>query len=126
MRTWLFAAAVNGFIAVAAGAFAAHGLGGRLSPEALGWFETGARYQAYHALALLGVAALAERAGSRTARLLTISGSCFSVGIAVFCGSLYLLALTGERWLGAVTPIGGGGFLAGWATIGLISVTRRP
>lgn len=125
MRTWLFAAAVNGFLAVAAGAFAAHGLSGRLTPEALAWFETGARYEAYHALALLGVAWLADRETAGKSRLIAVAGWSFVVGIGLFSGSLYLLALTGARWLGAITPLGGVGFLTGWATLALYSVSKR-
>lgn len=104
MRLWLGIAAVNGALAVAAGAFAAHGLKARLSPEMLAVFETGARYNMYHALAM-GLAALA---GMRW------SPPLFLGGIALFSGSLYLLALTGIGWLGAVTPAGGVLFLAGW------------
>lgn len=125
MRTWLFAAAVNGFLAVAAGAFAAHGLSGRLAPGALGWFETGARYHAYHALALLAVAWLADREAAGTSRLVAVAGWSFTLGILLFSGSLYLLALTGALWLGAITPLGGVGFLAGWATLALHSLSKR-
>lgn len=94
------------FLDVALGAFAAHGLKGRLTPEMLTIFETGARYQAYHALALLLLAAL--RGPDK-------AGWCFAGGIVLFSGSLYLLALTGERRLGMITPLGGLLFLAGWA-----------
>lgn len=121
MRTWLFVASVNGFIAVAAGAFAAHGLGGRLPPEALGWFETGARYQAYHALALLAVAGLATLGGA--AARIALAGWSFAAGIVFFSGSLYLLALTGAHWLGMVTPFGGVLFLIGWGALASIGLT---
>jgi len=97
---------------VALGAFGAHALKGRLSPEALAVFETGVRYQAYHALALLLLAAL--RGPDRAAW-------CFVGGIVLFSGSLYALALTGVRWLGAVTPLGGLLFLAGWLLLALKS-----
>ena len=113
-RTFLLAGAVAGFIAVAFGAFGAHGLRGRLSPEMLTVFETGVRYHMYHALALLIVAALAGRADSRA---VVAAGWLFVTGIALFSGSLYLLALTGVTTLGAITPIGGVAFLAGWVCL---------
>ncbi|MBI2789101.1 MAG: DUF423 domain-containing protein [Elusimicrobia bacterium] len=93
------------FLAVGLGAFGAHALKARLEPDMLAVFETGVRYQVYHALALLLLASL--RGPSKAAW-------CFTVGIALFSGSLYLLALTGVRKWGAVTPIGGVLFLAGW------------
>lgn len=105
-ETWTRVGAALMLLDVALGAFGAHGLKNRLSPEMLAVFETGVRYQAYHALAILLVAAL--RGPDRAAW-------CFLGGIVVFSGSLYALALTGVRWLGAVTPVGGLLFLAGWA-----------
>jgi uncharacterized membrane protein YgdD (TMEM256/DUF423 family) len=99
--------AINAAIAVAAGAFAAHGLRGRLEARALEVFETGARYHMYHALAII-LAALVATSGARTA------GWLFQAGIVVFSGSLYALALTDIKILGAITPIGGLAFLAGW------------
>lgn len=103
-----------GLMAVAAGAFGAHGLRGQLTSEMLSAFETGARYQMYHALALLAVALLLERRPSATIR---VAGWCLASGTVVFSGSLYLLALTGVRWLGAITPLGGVALLVGWATL---------
>jgi uncharacterized membrane protein YgdD (TMEM256/DUF423 family) len=101
----------SGFLAVALGAFAAHGLKSRLAPEMLGVFEVGVRYQMYHALALLGVAWACTRwPGAWTGA----SGWLFIAGTLVFSGSLYALSLTGTRWLGAITPLGGLAFLAGW------------
>ena len=100
-----------GGLAVAAGAFGAHGLRGRLAPDLLTVFETGARYQMYHALALLALALLLERRPSGTLRA---AGWCFAGGTVVFSGSLYLLALSGAAWWGAVTPLGGVALLAGW------------
>lgn len=96
--------AVNAALAVAAGAFAAHGLRERLAPRALEIFETGARYHMYHALAMILAGLLAARG----------PGWTFQVGIAIFSGSLYALALTDIKVLGAITPIGGLAFLAGW------------
>lgn len=113
-RTLLLAAAVAGFLAVAAGAFGAHALEGRISPRHMAAFETGIRYHAWHALALL---ALAPSAARWPDPLWGVAGALFAAGILVFSGSLYLLALTGVRWLGAVTPVGGAAFLAGWASV---------
>jgi uncharacterized membrane protein YgdD (TMEM256/DUF423 family) len=113
--------ALSGFLAVAAGAFGAHALRARLDPALLAVFETGARYQMYHALAVLLVAALDAH---RPAAMTRAAGWCFLGGTVVFCGSLYALALTGIRILGAITPVGGLLFLAGWATLG-ISFARR-
>ena len=107
MRLWLGIAAVNGALAVAAGAFGAHGLKALLSPNMLAVFETSARYHMYHALAM----AIAALAGARFAPAL------FLGGIVLFSGSLYLLALSGITWLGAITPIGGVLFLAGWVCL---------
>jgi uncharacterized membrane protein YgdD (TMEM256/DUF423 family) len=111
MNPWLLVAAVNGFFAVAAGAFGAHALQGRLDPHALTAFETGARYQMYHALAM-GITAVAVRSAQ-----VQLACGLFLVGIVLFSGSLYALALTGVRALGIVTPFGGVAFLAGWAVL---------
>lgn len=112
-RIFLATAAILAGLAVAAGAFAAHALKEQLSDRALAIFETGARYQMYHALALLGVALLLSRA--ETARgFLSASGIAFIAGIAIFSGSLYALSLTGIKGLGAIAPIGGAAFLLGW------------
>jgi uncharacterized membrane protein YgdD (TMEM256/DUF423 family) len=99
------------FLGVALGAFGAHGLRGRLSPEMLTVFETGVRYHFYHALGLFAVAWLSE---SHPSGLVTLAGWAFLFGIIVFSGSLYVLSISGVRWLGAITPIGGVGFLVGW------------
>ena len=120
-RNFLALGALSGGIAVALGAFAAHALKARLDPQLLVTFETGARYQMYHALALLAVGLLAGRASSR---LLAASGAFFVVGTVLFSGSLYALALTGTRGLGAITPFGGVAFLAGWLCLGW-AVWRR-
>jgi uncharacterized membrane protein YgdD (TMEM256/DUF423 family) len=107
--------AINGGFAVAAGAFAAHGLRGRIDARALEIFETGARYHMYHALAMV-LAALVATGGARTA------GWLFQAGILVFSGSLYALALTDVKVLGAITPIGGLLFLAGWAWLAITAL----
>ena len=113
-RTFFALGALSGLLAVGAGAFGAHALRERLSPDMLAVFETGARYQMYHALALLAAA----WAGGRWPGGATLAaGWLFVAGTVVFCGSLYLLALTGHRWLGAITPLGGLAFLAGWAAL---------
>jgi uncharacterized membrane protein YgdD (TMEM256/DUF423 family) len=113
---FLLVGAVTGFLGVAIGAFGAHGLRTRLSPEMLAVFEIGVRYQMYHAFALLVVALVAGRAGH--VRLLTIAGWSFIAGIVIFSGSLYALALTGTTTFGAITPIGGAAFLIGWGCLG--------
>jgi uncharacterized membrane protein YgdD (TMEM256/DUF423 family) len=114
----IFAAlgAASGFVGVAAGAFGAHGLKARLTPELLAVFDTGARYQMIHALALLAVAWAISRWPGRAA---VASGWCFVAGTLIFSGSLYLLALTGVRGLGAITPVGGVLFLLGWLLLAL-------
>jgi uncharacterized membrane protein YgdD (TMEM256/DUF423 family) len=123
VRTWLFIAAINGALAVAAGAFAAHGLSGRLDTHALGIFETGARYHMYHALAV-GLAALAMRDDApRTAKW---SAIFFLSGIVLFCGSLYLLVLTGSGAFGFFTPFGGLCFLAGWVMLAIAAARIKP
>ena len=114
-RTFLLLAAVLGFIGVALGAFGAHGLRGRLTPEMLAVFETGVRYQMYHVFALLAVAAAIAHFGQ--VRLLDIAGWSFIAGTLIFSGSLYALALTGAGMFGAITPIGGVGLLIGWACL---------
>jgi len=116
VRLWLVIAALNGALAVAFGAFAAHGLSQRLDTHALGIFETGARYHMYHALAM-GLAALAMQ--GKAARTATWSASLFLAGIVLFSGSLYALAFKGERLFAFVTPVGGVSFLAGWVTLAL-------
>ena len=118
-RVFLAVGAVSAGLAVALGAFAAHGLRARLSPEALQTFETGARYHMYHALALLAVAwAVGRWPGGVT----VTAGWLFVAGTLIFSGSLYLLAFTGQRWLGAVTPIGGLAFILGWAALAWAAV----
>lgn len=103
--------ALSAFVAVALGAFAAHGLKARLTPDLLNTFEIGVRYQMFHALALLAVAWAATRWPGAA---VTSAGWLFVAGTLFFSGSLYILALSGTRWLGAVAPIGGAAFLVGW------------
>lgn len=108
--------AASGFVAVAAGAFGAHALRARLSADLLGVFETAARYQMYHALALMAAAWAAAR---WPGALPHWAGWLFVAGTVLFSGSLYALALSGVRWLGAITPLGGAAFLAGWICLAL-------
>ncbi len=115
LRTFLMLAAFFGFTGVALGAFAAHGLKGRLTPEYLAIFQTGVLYQLIHALAIFGVAVLATQIQGR---LVTYAGISFTLGIVLFSGSLYVLTLTGFSKLGIVTPFGGLFFLIGWAVLG--------
>ena len=110
-RVLYVCAGLAGFVGVALGAFAAHGLKARLAPEMLAVFETAVRYQMYHVFALCAAAWAWARWHTR---IFAVAGLMFIAGIAIFSGSLYLLALTGTRWLGAVTPFGGVAFLAGW------------
>jgi uncharacterized membrane protein YgdD (TMEM256/DUF423 family) len=110
-RWFAVAGSVSALIAVAAGAFGAHALRQRLAPDLLAVFETGVRYQMYHALGLLAVAWAASR---WSLPQISLAGWLFLAGIVVFSGSLYVLSLTGMRWFGAVTPLGGLCFLAGW------------
>jgi uncharacterized membrane protein YgdD (TMEM256/DUF423 family) len=116
LRILMLLAAFFGFTAVALGAFAAHGLKGQLSAELLTVFQTGVHYQMVHALALLAVVLLGLHAPGRA---LLAAGGLFVLGILLFSGSLYLLALTGTRALGAITPFGGVSFLGGWLSLGI-------
>jgi uncharacterized membrane protein YgdD (TMEM256/DUF423 family) len=113
--------ALSALISVAAGAFGAHALRVRLTPEDLAVFETAARYQMYHALALFAAAWAVSR---WPGPLPVWAGWLFVVGTVLFSGSLYILALTGTRWWGAVTPLGGVAFLAGWLCFALVALRR--
>jgi uncharacterized membrane protein YgdD (TMEM256/DUF423 family) len=121
-RTFLLIGSVYGFFGVALGAFGAHALKTRLSPDMLAVFETGVRYQMYHALAILIVAAAIGQLGS--IRLLNVAGWSFTVGILLFSGSLYALSLSDIRILGAVTPFGGLLFLLGWICLAVFALLR--
>jgi uncharacterized membrane protein YgdD (TMEM256/DUF423 family) len=121
-RTFLAIGAVFGFLGVAFGAFGAHFLKARLSTDMLAVFETGVRYQMYHAFAILIVAAAIGQMGN--ASLLSIAGWLFTAGVLIFSGSLYALALSGVGVLGAVTPIGGLLFLAGWVCLAGFAILR--
>lgn len=111
IKLWAVLGAVNAMVSVAAGAFGAHALKARLSDRMLNAFEVGARYQMYHAFALLAVAVLAAQPGVEASS----AGWAFILGIALFSGSLYAMALTDTARLGMITPLGGVSFLVGWA-----------
>lgn len=111
-RVFVLTGAIFAGLAIAAGAFAAHALQAQLPEKALAAFETAARYQMYHALALVLLGILVGQ--NPAARLLPVAGYAFIVGILLFSGSLYALSLTGIKGLGAITPLGGVAFLAGW------------
>jgi uncharacterized membrane protein YgdD (TMEM256/DUF423 family) len=121
-RLFGFLGALSGLLSVALGAFGAHGLRQRIVPEMLAVFETGVRYQVYHALGLFAIAWAIGRWGSTQ---FTWAGWLFVAGTVVFSGSLYTLALTGTRWIGAITPVGGVCFLAGWVCLAWGIVTGR-
>jgi uncharacterized membrane protein YgdD (TMEM256/DUF423 family) len=118
-RVFVAVGALSGCIAVAAGAFGAHALRSRLAAEMLDVFQTGVTYQMYHALALIGVGILLARFSTDGSTWLTASGWLFFGGSILFSGSLYLLALSGASWLGAITPLGGIAFLVGWLALAI-------
>jgi uncharacterized membrane protein YgdD (TMEM256/DUF423 family) len=120
-RTFVLLGSLSAFLAVAAGAFAAHALESRISPGHLSAFETGARYQMYHAIGLFLAAGLAERGW----RLAPPAGWLFALGTLLFSGSLYLVALTGRSGFGMITPLGGLAFLAGWLCLVACAWPRR-
>ncbi len=111
---WMAVGALFAFLGVALGAFGAHALRTRITPRDLEIFEVAVRYQLTHALALLITGLILWWRGLDVSRLLVITPWLFTAGIILFSGSLYALVLTGKRWLGAVTPLGGVLFLAGW------------
>jgi uncharacterized membrane protein YgdD (TMEM256/DUF423 family) len=121
-RLFFAVGSLSALVAVALGAFGAHGLRGRLVPDMLMSFEIGVRYQMYHALGLLAVGLALSRWPSSAVAL---AGWLFIAGTVVFSGTLYLLALSGQRWLGAVTPVGGAAFIAGWLVLAW-AVWARP
>lgn len=127
-RNCLVAACIAMFVAVGAGAFGAHALKASLAPDMLATWHTAVQYQAWHALALLAVGLLMARGASlphRPDSRLRAAAWLFLLGIVIFSGSLYLLALTGERRLGAVTPLGGVALLAGWLALAMAVAKPR-
>ena len=115
-------AGVSGFLSVALGAFGAHGLKNKLSPEMMSVFQTGALYHQVHTLALLAVALLLQNSASRPG---IYAGWLFVAGIVIFSGSLYTLAITEIRGLGAITPIGGLAFLGGWLCLAWMGIQLK-
>lgn len=120
---FIFLGACGAFLSVALGAFGAHSFKALLSPELQTTFETAVRYQIYHSLALLVLGVLSFRLQHRN---LIVAGWLFVWGIALFSGSLYVLALTRATWLGIVTPMGGTLFLAGWIFFAVGVLKSRP
>ncbi len=119
-RFWFIAGSIAASAGVALGAFGAHALKARVGADLLAVFETAVRYQMYHALGLFAVAWASTRWSPKWT---TASGWLLLVGIVVFSGSLYLLVLTGTRWLGAITPIGGVCFILGWLALAMAAVS---
>lgn len=121
----LFIASLNGFLSVAIGAFGAHGLQARLTETGMAdTFQTGVQYQMIHTLALFGIALLVMT--GQESRLLPAAAYLMLVGIILFSGSLYALSLSGITWLGAITPLGGVAFLAGWGCLLWFALTVLP
>ena len=116
LKTFVLLGSVNAFLSVALGAFGAHGLKSRISPDMLAVYETGVHYHMMHALGLILVAILAEKWSSP---LISWSGWALFVGIVLFSGSLYALSISGIRILGAITPLGGVSFLVGWVLLAI-------
>lgn len=123
-QLWMAIAALFGGLAVAAGAFGSHALKGQLSDRALAIFETGNRYQMYHALALLLVTGFIARS-TAPQPWLTASAAAFVAGTILFSGSLYALSLTGVNWWGAVAPVGGTALMVGWGCLAIAALTSR-
>ncbi len=124
IKLFLAWGAIAGGLSVALGAFASHALRGKLLERSLEIFETGARYQMYHALALLLVAALLSQFRDLNPWL-SLSGLAFMAGMVMFSGSLYLLAVLGIEWMGAVTPVGGAAFIAGWGCLAIATLSLQ-
>jgi uncharacterized membrane protein YgdD (TMEM256/DUF423 family) len=118
-QSWFAVGALACGLGVGLGAFGAHGLKARVSADLLVIFETGVRYQMYHALALLAVGWASTR---WPGTLVNTSGWLFVAGILVFSGSLYVMTFTGLRWLGAITPIGGLCFILGWLALAMAAM----
>ena len=119
-RIFLAIASALGGLSVVLGAFASHALKDKLSERALEIWETGTKYQMYHALALILVALLISRFPDST--LLVLAGYAFVAGVTIFSGSLYALSLSGIKWLGAITPLGGAALIVGWACLAVAAL----
>jgi uncharacterized membrane protein YgdD (TMEM256/DUF423 family) len=123
-QIFLTIAAIFGGLSVAGGAFGAHALREKISARSLEIFDTGARYQMYHAIALLLVAILISRLENPPTTLL-VSGWLFIIGVVIFSGSLYAISLTGIKSLGAIAPLGGLALMAGWAALAIAGATIK-
>ena len=121
MRRWVLVGALSMAVAVALGAFGAHALRDVFDSKQMEWWHTAQEYQVWHALALV-VAGLIE---GQTGRSMRAVAWLFVAGTLVFSGSLYLMALTGQTWLGAITPFGGAAFIAGWITLAVVVAQRK-
>jgi uncharacterized membrane protein YgdD (TMEM256/DUF423 family) len=121
MNRWLTFGAISAFLAVALGAFGAHGLAGTLDEHSLDVFKTGTQYQMYHALALMALGPATAKNPSQA----VVPGYAFITGTVLFSGSLYLLAITGAHWLGAITPLGGISFMVGWAALAYLTMSAQ-
>jgi uncharacterized membrane protein YgdD (TMEM256/DUF423 family) len=119
MKTWFVLGAFLAALGVMAGAFGAHALKGRLSPDMLAVYETGARYHLIHALGLLAVGLAADRLGGG---LVNLAGGLLTAGIVLFSGSLYALAISGVKTLGIITPFGGLAWIVGWIVLGVAAL----
>jgi uncharacterized membrane protein YgdD (TMEM256/DUF423 family) len=124
-RGWILAAALSAGTSVTAGAFAAHGFDPVADAKAIGWLQTGSYYQALHAMAILAVV-LFSIVGRVKGKLAIATQWLFLIGSILFPGALYALALNGPRWLGAVVPLGGIAFIAGWWTLATAVLVQRP
>lgn len=124
VRTTILLAGIAGLTGVLAGSFGAHGLRAKLSPEMLEVFETGARYHLIHAVALLALGGF--MAASSRSTILNWTAWLFALGIIVFSGSLYALAITGHKWLGMITPLGGSMFIIGWLCVIVFAIRAAP
>ena len=124
-RIFLLAGSIFGGLSVAAGAFASHALKAQLSEKSQQIFETGTKYQMYHALALILVSLLLSRAEGGE-DLLTLAGYAFIAGIVLFSGSLYGLSLSEMKWFGPITPLGGVAFLVGWGCVAIAALKSSP
>lgn len=122
-KTMIVVGAACGFLSVAMGAFAAHGLKRMVGPDEVAWVQTGAQYQMYHSLGLVLIGILSLQTASSKS-LLSLAAVALIVGIVIFSGSLYVMALTGERKLGMITPIGGVAFLLGWALLAVAALRK--
>ncbi len=122
MSAWIVIGSISGLISVAMGAFGAHALSETLDPKMLSVYHTAAQYEMYHALALVALGIWVAQHSA--APWISISGWSFTIGSILFSGSLYLLAITGIRWLGAITPAGGLLFMVGWATFAVSALKR--